>query len=138
MSRIVNQSGRPMEKELEKKEAPKNGANKQEHGMLDIRTVPTGTLIYNLILATQDERGAGMAIHQMEMMKAQQKMVADPPQLENAKAAFVNHEQRRFALANEINIRFKASDESRVADLGMVLATFEDLAAKKAEQDADG
>ena len=122
MSSIVGPGGRPIEEKVsEEKDGagahPTNGKSNQE--LLDIRTVETGTLVYNLVLATQDERAVAMAVHQMEMMKAQQKMVVDPPPLEMAKQQFEIHEKRRFAMANELNQRFRAIDAARLAEAGI-------------------
>lgn len=96
-----------------------NGAAKK--GIMDVRTVPTGQLIFNLIRAAGEEIGVGNAIQQVKAMKEQQKMVADPPQLE----AMMNHlatmERYRYIIANEINERFKGIDQQRITELGIVI-----------------
>lgn len=114
MSKLVDENNRPLQKE-EKPAASKNNG-KSNSSVMDIRAVPTGTLIYNLILTTFDERAAGMVIGQMEQMKEVQKMVTDPPPLLMARAQLAQQEERRFAMASELNIRFLALDKQRIAE----------------------
>ena len=140
MSNIVDPNNRPIETEDKAEaEAPateeKKGSNGESNqGVADIRAIPIGTLIYNLGLAILDERATGMAVQQMNQMKQEQKLVVDPPPLMMAKAHLEESEKRRFAFANEINIRFRDSDKRRIdeSDLEVVNKVLE-----KEEEEAD-
>jgi hypothetical protein len=98
-------------------DGPSNGANGKSTGdgpgggqTTDIRTVPTGTLIYNLLLVGGKEQGAYAYIQQLEHAKTQQKLVVDPPELQAMYAEFKNLEQARYTMAQELNVRFKEFD----------------------------
>lgn len=111
MSTLVDQNEKPIT----------NGQNGQSHGpeTADVRTVPTGTLIYNLIRFTIDEIGLeGMVGHMLEA-KEHHKMVADPPQLERAKEKLAQMQEARYIAAREINERLKDVDKARLDSLGI-------------------
>lgn len=95
-----------------------NGQN-QEPAKRDARTLPTGTLIYNLIRFAGEEIGIENMIHQLEAIKQERKMVADPPQMAALKEHYKSLTQARFIVANEINERFESVDKARWAELGI-------------------
>jgi hypothetical protein len=111
MSTILDQNQRPIQ-------SSENGQNK-ESSKVDVRTIPTGTLIYNLIRYTGEEIGIANTIHQIEAIKEQQKMVNDPPQL----AAMRDHEKHvqawRYLISVELNERFADIDNARLAGLSL-------------------
>jgi hypothetical protein len=115
MGLIQDANGKPMSKDNE----PSNKNGKSQPGQVDIRTVPTGTLIYNLVLVAGKEQGAWAMIQQLEAMKAAQKVVGDPPQLTAMYAEFRNLEQSRFIMANELNVRFRDLDMAIAARRGI-------------------
>lgn len=114
MGLIEDANGNPLSEE----EKPVNGA-KMQPKQVDIRTVPTGTLMYNLILVATKEQGAAAMIQQLEMMKAQQKMVQDPRELTAMYAELQNLEQSRYVMAQELNARFKDFDMAFAARRGI-------------------
>jgi hypothetical protein len=79
----------------------------------DVRTIKTGILVYNLMRYTIDEIGLDNLKHQLEEVRAQQKMVAMPPQYDQIVAAHEDIKQRRWIIANEINLRFADIDDAR-------------------------
>jgi hypothetical protein len=103
---------------LDKNQKPINGQdqNRQTH---DVRVVPTGTLIYNLIRFTGEDVGLGNAIQQFEMAKQQQKMVVDPPQLAKLKEHHQEVQHHRYIIAAELNARFADLDGAYRARLGI-------------------
>jgi hypothetical protein len=136
MGLIEDANGNPMSKDEETEEAPKNGANgKDTSKVTDIRTVPTGTLFYNLVLVAGKEQGAWAMIQQLEAMKAQQKMVQDPPQLTAMYAEFRHLEQSRFVMAQELNMRFKDFDMAFAARRGIEMFEPGELAEEPSSED---
>lgn len=121
MGLISDENGKPMSSETEAQ--PKPGSNGQSHGpeIQDVRGLPTGTLIYNLIRVTGEEVGIEGFIHQMEAAKEAKKMVGEPPQLARAKEVYTAMCQRRFVFANELNQRFKDIDEARAKACGITI-----------------
>jgi len=119
MSNITDANGKPLESTPPK---PQTAAgNGKSTGEMDVRTIPTGTLIWNLFLRAWDEKGMGMGMMQLEQLKAQQAMVADPPQLAELREQLKLAEHERFVLANELNVRFRDVDKARVDELGLEL-----------------
>lgn len=109
MGLIEDANGRPMSEEG----APANGSNgssEESTAPVDIRTVPTGTLIYNLVLVAGKEQGAYAMIQQMEALKAEQRIVTDPPRLTAMYVELRNLEEARWVMAKELNIRFRSND----------------------------
>lgn len=86
-----------------------------ETDSIDIRTVPSGTLIYNLIRCTAEELGIEGMLHHHEMTKHQNKMIVDPPEVLRAKEMLTAMQNARYKLANEVNIRFQSADAMRIA-----------------------
>lgn len=119
MSMITDENGKKIDAEPE----AKPGSNGQSHGpeVQDVRGLPTGTLIYNLIRVTGEEVGIEGFIHQMEAAKEAKKMIVDPPQLARAKEVYTAMCQRRFIFANELNQRFKDIDEARALACGITI-----------------
>lgn len=107
-------------------DGPSNGANGKSTGdgpgggaVTDIRTVPTGTLIYNLVLIAGKEQGAYAYIQQLEHAKTQQKILVDPPELTAMYNEFKHLEQGRYVMAQELNARFKDMDMAFAARRGI-------------------
>ena len=86
---------------------------------MDVRVVPFGTLNYNFIRAAIDELFAANAIQQVMAMKEQQKMVADPPQLEVMKEHLELAQRHRYIMGNEINERMRLVDQARREEVGL-------------------
>lgn len=125
MGLISDENGKPMTTETEEKaeETARPGSNGQSHGpeVQDVRGLPTGTLLYNLIRVVGEEVGIEGFIHQMEEAKKAKKMVGDPPQLARAKEVYTAMCQRRFIFANELNERFKDIDAARAKACGITI-----------------
>lgn len=120
MGLIKDESGHDIEAE-EKKLGDTPASNGHNHGMekRDVRGLPTGTIIYNLIRVTGEEVGLENFIHHEEVKKAMQKTIGEPPQLAAAKQAYQSMVQGRFVFANELNERFKTLDQARCSELGI-------------------
>lgn len=120
MGMITDENGKKIDAEPTDGKPVTNG---QSHGpdIQDVRGLPTGTLIYNLIRVTGEEVGIEGFIHQMEAAKEAKKMVGEPPQLARAKEVYTAMCQRRFVFANELNQRFKDIDEARAAACGITI-----------------
>lgn len=116
MGIITDANGRSI-----KQEEAKPSGNGQSHGpeKQDVRGVPTGTIIYNLIRVTGEEVGLEGFVHQMEQAKEAKKMVTEPPQLVRAKQVLAQMGHNRTVLALELNERFKHIDLARCAELGI-------------------
>jgi len=119
MTLITDENGKKHDSEPE----ARPGSNGQSHGpeVQDVRGLPTGTLLYNLIRVVGEEVGIEGFIHQMEAAKEAKKMVGDPPQLARAKEVYSAMCQRRFVFANELNQRFKDIDEARAVACGITI-----------------
>lgn len=119
MSMITDENGNKIDAEPE----ARPGSNGQSHGpeIQDVRGLPTGTLIYNLIRVTGEEVGIDGFIHQMEAAKESKKMIVDPPALARAKDVYMAMKQQVFIIANELNQRFKDIDEARAKACGITI-----------------
>jgi hypothetical protein len=118
MSKLVDANDRPIQTEEQQQEAPKNGQNHDKQTQ-DVRAAPTGTLIYTLMRYTIDEVGLDNICHQLEMLKAQAKMVQDPPELERARHRLQQIQAHRYVLARELNERYADVDLARCKALGI-------------------
>jgi hypothetical protein len=98
-----------------------NGIPTPQTEAVDVRRIPTGTLVWNLFLSAQAEQGLAGAIRQFQEIKKQQKMVADPPQLAQMIEHFKIAEHERYTIAKEINARFRDLDMRRCETLGLEL-----------------
>ncbi len=121
MGLIKDEAGRDIVTDDAKPEAARPGSNgaSAKPGRVDVRSLPTGTIIYNLIRVTGEEVGLENFIHGMEQQKAAQKLVGDPPQLAAAKQAYDQMVQSRFIFASVLNDRFKDVDAAYWARLGI-------------------
>ncbi|TAL41921.1 MAG: hypothetical protein EPN91_09585 [Salinibacterium sp.] len=114
---------------LDQNEKPiSNGANRKKD-VHDVRTIPLGTLIFNLIRFAGEEIGIGNMIRQLEEIKLQQKMVADPPQLGALRKHLETLEEHRFICANEINARTAGIDKARLEACGITIEDMSKIAA---------
>lgn len=116
MSSLLDSNERPIQPEAAEK--PANGKN-HDQNVMDVRAVPTGTLLYTFVKTVMDETGVESFIHQMEAMKLQQRMVADPGELVRAKGVYHAMAQRRYVMARELNERFADLDKARRDALGI-------------------
>jgi len=107
-----------------------NGANHSQDTH-DVRSLPTGTLIYNLIRFTGEEVGLENVRHQLQMAKQQQKLVSDPPQLTALEEHLGSIQRARYIIAHEINERFADVDKMRVARLGIEIVEPEESPVKE-------
>jgi hypothetical protein len=114
---LVDQNDKPIAAEPAVKEAKGNGHAQKDPAVMDVRAMPTGTLVYNLIRQTCDEVGLENELNRMEAMKQMQRMVALPPQVQaqyDKIAAFHQEIVRsRYIIAREINQRFADVDAMR-------------------------
>lgn len=86
---------------------------------MDVRAAQTGTVIYNLIVATTETIGLGNAIEQIKHALEQQKVLVEPPQLTAMYARLREMDTYRFLFAKELNERFAEVDAMRRAKLGL-------------------
>lgn len=115
-----------------------SGNGEAPRQMQDIRAVPTGTLVFNLIRVSVAELGMGNAIMAFEQEKKQQKMLIDPPPLSAMKEQFKSIEHDRFVMALELNRRFADMDMMRCAKLGIeIIEVGGPTPASKTEQGSD-
>lgn len=84
---------------------------------IDVRMVPSGTLIYNLIRYSIEEIGIKSMLAQADQFKQANKLLVDPPQISAAREGLAGIEQARYAMATEINIRMASLDEMRIASI---------------------
>lgn len=121
MGLIEDKNGKPLsdDKEQSGDDNGKSNGARASGGVMDVRTVPTGTLIYNLCLVTNREDGAFAMLQQLEQMKVTQKVVGDPPQLVAMHAEYQLLQEARYGMAAELNFRFKAMDIHRAKTLGV-------------------
>lgn len=82
----------------------------------DVRTMTFGDLQVNLTMSLIEVHGISQAIQQLEMMKEQQKMVADPPQLAQVKQAGEEARYRVNVIKAEIDRRMHDIDQRRMAE----------------------
>lgn len=130
---LTDEHGRPLTKEDDDKPNGKSkGGIRREQ--VDVRSIPTGTLLWNLYLASNAEQMLIGQIHQLQVLKQMQKMVNDPPQMQQLVADYQNTERERYTIAREVNARFRDMDLSRCARLNIELY---DPAPQEVE-DADG
>lgn len=101
MALIVDKNSNPM---------PQTANGEADKDVFDVRAIPTGTLIYNLIRYTGEEVGLENMEHQLQAMKEQQKLVADPPQMVAIRARLQEIKERRYIIAKDINDRFADLD----------------------------
>lgn len=110
----------------EENEKQKNGQSHSRE-IQDVRTVPSGTLFYNLAVVTAKEEAMGGMVQHIEMQKQQQKLLVDPPELVFLKSQLEHFMQMRYIIAQELNSRFKDLDEERCTKLGIqVMKTTEE------------
>jgi len=131
---LTDKNGKPLNGAERK--PPKNGQSGDS--VVDVRTVPTGTLIYNLVLTGSKELGARAMIQQLEMMKVQQKMVAEPPELAAMRAEHANLENARYVMAAELNARFKDFDAAFAARRGIEMHEPGELASEPPKENSGG
>jgi len=112
MSTILGADGRPAEPT-----ATSPDATKDDRRTMDVREVPMGILVYNLVRNTIGQQFNKMALEQMQHVMQQQKMVVDPPELVELKADAERQELLIMAVAGEINHRFKDTDARRLLDV---------------------
>lgn len=110
MSTILDKNSNPM---------PKTQNGEAGRDVADVRAIPTGTLIYNLIKFSMEENGLGNARHQLMAMKEAQKLVADPPQLAAITEHLMQVSEFRYIIAKEVNDRFADLDEAYRRKLGI-------------------
>ncbi len=116
---LLDANEKPIQSAQAKEEAKNGHDHDSGKGKADVRTIPTGTLIYNLIRFTGEEIGMENVVHELEQVKLQQKMVADPPQLAPIRQHLAQLKEFRFVVANEINERFLTVDKMRLAQCGI-------------------
>jgi len=85
----------------------------------DLRSVRTGTLIFNLILASTVEQQMTMQVHQLARIKDQQNLVGDTPQAKQLMEQLQKVQVERYKLANEVNARFADHDARRAAQFDL-------------------
>ena len=116
MSTILGADGKPTEPETEARPEA-NGKDRSE--TRDVRTVPMGVLMYNLMLCANGYQMNKMMLEQMSMQMRQQKIIIDPPEVQHLKAILEHQHMARDVMVGEINFRFKEIDERRIAGLDM-------------------
>ena len=127
---LTDEHGKPLKAEADQKEAPPKNGESKKTGQQDVRTIPTGTLFYNLAKMASREDGCMAMIQQFEMMKAQQKMLEDPQPLAMAKQELDIIEQTRYIIARELNIRFAAIDVALAKERGIEIYEPGELASE--------
>jgi|SRR5690606_35790790 len=122
MSTILDKNARPISSEQQ------NGHSRQ--GTMDVRTIPTGTLIYNLIRYTNECMGLQGALQQFDLMRQQKLVVNEPPQITKIREHLEQAEACRYLISKELNDRFAEFDKGRIASLNLEVL---DLTKKPAE-----
>ena len=116
MSTILGADGKPTT-EPEAERPATNGHDKSE--TRDVRTVPTGVLIFNLCLCANGLQMNKMMLEQVTAEMRQQKIIVDPPQVQQLKAVLEHQYMARDVMVGEINFRFRELDAQRVSKLEM-------------------
>jgi len=120
MSTILGSDGRPATDPTEPA-PPTNGHNKtpDKSEVQDVRTVPTGVLFYNLVLCGNGMQTNKMILDQIQHEMAQQKVIIDPPQVQQLKEVLAHQLNARNVMVGELNFRFADIDARRIANLGI-------------------
>jgi len=113
MSTILGSNGKPLEDEV-KKDGP-NGADKSE--VQDVRTVPTGVLLFNLCLCSNGMQMNRMTLDEMTRIMKEQKVIADPPEVAYLKEALQHQLMARNVMVGELNYRFRDLDKKRLEEI---------------------
>jgi hypothetical protein len=119
MSTILGADEKPTEPtEAEQPARPEsNGRDKSE--TRDVRTVPMGVLMYNLMLCANGLQMNKMMLEQLSMEMKMKKIIIDPPEVQQLKAILEHQHMARDVMVGEINFRFKEIDERRIATMDM-------------------
>lgn len=117
---ITDEHGRPVSSGSNGKSETTEVAGIRKESV-DVRSIPTGTLMWNLYLASNAEHALLSQIRQLQILKEAQKMVEDPPQMQKMIQDFHEAEQGRYTIAKELNARFHDRDMSRCSGLGIEL-----------------
>lgn len=117
---LTDKNGRPIksEEKAEEKSSTKNGESSAEK-MQDVRTVPRGLLIYNLMVCTVDLKMSSAGLEQMEAMMKMQKRVVDPPELTAIREHIQRMEIFRNVIVTDLNERFADADAAYIAKMGL-------------------
>ena len=110
---ITDKNGKPIDSD-----SPSNG-KKEEQKAVDVRTVPTGTLMYNLCLIASREDGAYAMLQQLEAQKVAQKSVTSSPDLLMMHEHYQALQHTRYGIAAELNFRFRDADLMHAEKLGV-------------------
>lgn len=116
---ITDENGNPLKSDQSEETQPDGEDRVGKISEQDVRTIPTGTLIYNLGKIAGREDGCMGRIEELEMIKAHQKMVQDPEELAMLKHHLPLLEHTRYVIASELNIRFKALDDALAKERGI-------------------
>lgn len=119
---LVDAHGRPTSTEPQPKPD-----EQQPKGKADVRTLPTGTLMFNLIKYSAEEIGLENTLHLMKQKKEELKMVEDPPQMARLVEVLQHIGGIRYVLAMEMNTRFAEMDAAYCARVGVELAKTPDV-----------
>lgn len=117
MSTILGADGKPAAEPEPENRPSTNGHDKSE--TRDVRTVPTGVLVYNLCLCAGGSQINKMTLEQMQMQMKVQKIIIDPPEVQHLRAVLEHQMMARDVMVGELNFRFKEIDEKRIASLDM-------------------
>lgn len=119
MSSILGANGKPVAEP--EKDSPSTSNNREKSETRDVRTVPTGVLIFNLCLCANGLQLNRMTLDQVQMQMQQQKVIIDPPEVQQLKAILEHQYMARDVMVGELNFRFKDLDERRLAALGLTV-----------------
>lgn len=119
---LVDAHGRPTSAE-----PPPKPEEQLAKGKADVRTLPTGTLMFNLIKYSAEEIGLENTLHMMKQKKEELKMVEDPPQMARVAEVLQHIGGIRYVLAMEMNARFAEMDAAYCARVGVELAKTPDI-----------
>jgi len=117
MSTILGSDGKPTEPTEPTSRPDSNGREKSE--TRDVRTVPTGVLFFNLCLCANGLQLNKMTLEQVTMQMTQQKIIIDPPEVQQLRAVLEHQYMARDVMVGELNFRFRDMDERRLAALDM-------------------
>lgn len=120
MSTILGADGKPVV-EPETAKPVSNGQSKERSEVRDVRTVPTGVVVYNLMLTCFKLEMNKMTHDQMMHLMQQQKMIVDPPEVVHIRAAIENLSMARDVMMADLNARFKDIDEAHAVNLKAIV-----------------
>ena len=115
MSTILGADGKPAAEPETPPKPESNGRDRSE--VQDVRTVETGVLVFNLCLCANGMQMNKMMLEQISAEMKQQKIIVDPPQVQQLKAVLEHQTMARNVMVGELNYRFREIDEARKANL---------------------